>query len=50
VILWEGASGHGWVSAPVLLGAGATVLGLLILLGRDPAPAARPSPTGRRAP
>lgn len=50
VILWEGVSGHGWVAAPVLLGAGATVLGLLVLLGRDPAPAARPSPRGRRAP
>jgi len=40
VILWEGASGHGWVSASVLLGAGATVLGLLILLGPDHAPGA----------
>ena len=38
VIIWEGASGHGWVSAPVLLGAGATVLGLLILLGPDHSP------------
>jgi len=35
VILWEGLSGHGWVSASVLLGAGATVVGLLILLGPD---------------
>lgn len=45
VIVWEGLSGHGWVSAPVLLGAGATVLGLLILLGPDhaaSAAAARP--------
>ena len=45
VILWEGASGHGWVSVSMLLGAGATVLGLLILLGPDQAPsgaAARP--------
>ena len=35
VILWEGASGHGWVSTSVLLGAGATVFGLLVLLGPD---------------
>jgi drug/metabolite transporter (DMT)-like permease len=40
VIVWEGVSGHGWVSASVLLGAAATVLGLLILLGPDQA--ARP--------
>ena len=35
VILWEGLAGRGWVSPSVLLGAGATVLGLLILLGPD---------------
>jgi drug/metabolite transporter (DMT)-like permease len=35
VILWEGLSGHGWVAPSVLLGAGATVVGLLILLGPD---------------
>jgi len=40
VILWEGLAGHGSVSPLVLLGAAATVLGLLILLGPDPAPAA----------
>jgi drug/metabolite transporter (DMT)-like permease len=39
VIMWEGAAGHGWVAPLVLLGAAATVLGLLILLGPDPAPA-----------
>ena len=48
VILWEGASGHGWVSAPVLLGAAATVLGLLILLGRDPASSATSAPHTNR--
>jgi drug/metabolite transporter (DMT)-like permease len=40
VILWEGLGGRGWVSPLVLLGAAATVLGLVILLGPDPAPAA----------
>ena len=35
VIIWEGLSGHGWVSVSVLLGAGATVVGLIILLGPD---------------
>lgn len=41
VIVWEGLSGHGWVSAPVLLGAAATVAGLMILLGPDHAPGSR---------
>ncbi|MDH3668619.1 MAG: DMT family transporter [Paracoccaceae bacterium] len=40
VILWEGLSGNGWVQPMVLLGAGATVLGLLILLAPDDADAA----------
>ncbi len=40
VILWEGIAGRGWVAPPVLLGAAATVAGLLVLLGPDPAPAA----------
>ena len=35
VIFWEGVLGHGWVSASVLLGAGATFVGLIILLGPD---------------
>lgn len=39
VILWEGFSGHGWVAPVVLIGAAATVLGLVILLGPDTAPA-----------
>ena len=38
VILWEGFSGRGWVEPVVLIGAAATVLGLLILLGPDGAP------------
>jgi drug/metabolite transporter (DMT)-like permease len=43
VILWEGAWGHGWVAPIVLLGVGATTLGLIILLGPDGAAgAARP--------
>ncbi len=41
VILWEGLFGRGWVAAPVLLGVAATVAGLLVLLGPDPAPAPR---------
>jgi drug/metabolite transporter (DMT)-like permease len=41
VIVWEGLSGHGWVSAPVLLGAAATVAGLMILLGPDHVPGVR---------
>lgn len=40
VILWEGVSGHGWAAPVVLIGAGATVLGLVILLGPDGAPTA----------
>lgn len=32
VILWEGMLGHGWVGAPVWLGVGLTVAGLLVLL------------------
>ena len=39
VIFWEGVAGHGWVAPVVLLGAAATVLGLLILLRPDPVPA-----------
>ena len=50
VILWEGASGHGWVSASVLLGAGATVLGLVILLGPDHAVSAAAARPGTDAP
>ena len=46
VIIWEGLSGHGWVSASVLLGAGATVLGLVIMLGPDGAPGRQSSPKG----
>ncbi len=34
VMLWEGALGHGWVAAPVLLGTAAT-LGALVLLVKD---------------
>ncbi|HSF95928.1 MAG TPA: DMT family transporter [Thermohalobaculum sp.] len=41
VILWEGLAGRGWVSPVVLLGAAATVFGLVILLGPDPVPPAR---------
>ena len=48
VILWEGLSGHGWVSASVLLGAGATVLGLLILLGPDHVASGPPSAAATR--
>jgi drug/metabolite transporter (DMT)-like permease len=48
VIVWEGLAGHGWVSASVLLGAGATVLGLLILLGPDHAPGPRASAAANR--
>lgn len=40
VILWEGASGHGWVAPVVLLGVAATTLGLVVLLGPDGAPGA----------
>lgn len=32
VILWEGLLGHGWIAAPVWLGVGAVIAGLLILL------------------
>lgn len=38
VILWEGLFGMGWVAPPVLLGVAATIAGLLVLLGPDPAP------------
>jgi drug/metabolite transporter (DMT)-like permease len=48
VIVWEGLSGHGWVSAPVLLGAAATVAGLLILLGPDHVPGVRISADAAR--
>jgi drug/metabolite transporter (DMT)-like permease len=48
VIVWEGVSGHGWVSASVLLGAAATVLGLLILLGPDQAARPRVSAAAAR--
>ena len=41
VILWEGVAGRGWVAPPVLLGAAATVAGLLVLLGPDAAPVSR---------
>ena len=44
VILWEGLAGRGWVAPSVLLGAGATVLGLLILLGPDTPSAATGKP------
>ena len=48
VIVWEGVSGHGWVSASVLLGAGATVLGLVILLGPDASAGGAPSAAAAR--
>lgn len=41
VIVWEGLAGQGWVAPPVLLGAAATIAGLLVLLGPDPAPGQR---------
>lgn len=41
VIVWEGLAGQGWVAPPVLLGAAATVAGLLVLLGPDPVPGQR---------
>ncbi len=48
VIVWEGLSGHGWVSVAVLLGAGATVLGLVILLGPDTVAGGAPSGAAAR--
>jgi drug/metabolite transporter (DMT)-like permease len=47
VILWEGAWGHGWVAPIVLLGVGATTLGLIILLGPDGAAGAARTRDGR---
>lgn len=48
VIVWEGLFGKGWVAPPVLLGVAATIAGLLVLLGPDPAPGKARAPAVER--